>query len=229
MRKLTNPVERVRVSENFGLLDALLGGCFARFVEFHRQRGVTLSWWERPVHQANTASIRRRAREILAFITEHADWRAAIGVLRVLEDVMRRIVKNERWVTDADAFRAEWRNDRLAGLELLRAVVSTHPEPAIRFLTRTQLLREIGYEEDPVFREACRAVVTEIPDDLTLRMSRALLAQDYFEEGDDDELPEGSRAGKKPANDGRSRAMAFSRNSVAQIRLRRDARCIHGT
>ncbi len=191
-RKLTNPVERAQVSENFGLLDSLLGGCFTRFVEFRRQRGMTFSWWEQPVHQTNTAGIRQRAIAILASIIEQADWRAAIGVLRVLDDVMRPIVKQQRWVGDSDAFRGDWRGDRLAGLESLRAVVSRHPEPVIRYFARTQLLRLICYEEDPVFREACRATAAAIPDDLALRMSRALLAQGHFEEGDDDELPEGS-------------------------------------
>ena len=190
-RKFSIPAERGRVSENLGLLHALLGGCFARFVELHRQRGMTLSWWEERVPD-DAEKVRHRAREILAFIFEQGDWRAAIGVLRVLDDVMRRIVKQQRWVSDSDAFREDWRGDRLAGLELLRAVVSRHPEPVIRYFARTQLLRLICYEEDPVFREACRATVAAIPDDLALRMSRALLAQGHFEEGDDDELPEGS-------------------------------------
>lgn len=191
-RKLANPVERARVSENFGLLHSLLGGCFTRFVEFRRQRGMTFSWWEQPVHKANTAGIRERALEIIAFMIEQADWRAAIGVLRVLDDVMRRIVNSQRWVTDVDTFRADWRDERRAGLDLLNAVVRKHQEPAIRYLARTLLLRLISYEEDPVFRESCREAVTAIPDDLDLRMSRALLAQGYFEEGDDDDLPEGA-------------------------------------
>ena len=33
-RKLINPVERTEISENFGLLDALLGGCFERSSSF---------------------------------------------------------------------------------------------------------------------------------------------------------------------------------------------------
>lgn len=197
-RKLSIPVERARVSEDFGLLRTLIGGCFARFVEIHRLRGRTFSWREVPVHQTNTVGIRQRAIAILATIIEQADWRAAIGVLRVLDVVMRRIVKHQRWVSDADAFRAEWRGERLGGLELLRAVVGKHPEPVIRYFARTQLLQLIRYEEDPVFQDACRMTVAAIPDDLALRMSRALLSQGYFEEGHDAELP-GSSEGMKEA------------------------------
>ena len=74
------------------------------------------------MHKGPTANIRLRALDILAFISEHADWRAAIGVLRVLDEAMGRIPKNERRVNDVEAFRAEWHNDRLAGLELLRTL-----------------------------------------------------------------------------------------------------------
>jgi hypothetical protein len=198
-RKLTQPIERGLVSDNFGLLHSLLGGCFTRSIEFHRQRGMTISWWEQPVHKGNTAVIRQRAVQILAIITEQGDWRGAIGVLRVLDDVMQRIVKHQRWVGDVEAFRTDWRNDRLAGLELLRAVIRNYPEPAIRYFARAQLLRLTNYEEDPVFREECRAAVTAIPDDLALRMSRALLSDDYLEESDDDdEVLEGA-AGRAKA------------------------------
>ncbi len=153
---------------------------------------MTFSWGQRPVHRTRTADIRQRAREILSVIIEEADWQSAIGVLRVLDDAMRRVGKHERWTNDVEAARTEWRDERLAALNLLLNLIQKHSETAVRYLARTQLLRLISYEEDPEFRQTCRAAVATIPDDLELRMSRALLAQGYFEKGDDDELPEGS-------------------------------------
>ncbi len=187
-RKLADPAENALVSANLDLLPVLLSGCFTRFVEFHRRRGMTMSSWEQPVHQANTVPIRQQALTILSWLIERSDARTAAGVLRVLDHVMRRVVQRQRWVEDVDAFRSEWREERLAGLNLLRAIIGKHPEPFIRYLARTQLLGIIQYEEDIEFREACRATIAIIPDDLDLRMSRALLADAGLGEDDDDML-----------------------------------------
>lgn len=183
-QKLSIPTERALLSDNFGILRSVLAGCFVRHFEFYRQRGATFSWWEQAVPMECTARIRQRALKILTTIIEQADWRAAVGVLHVLNDSTRGVGKNQGSVDDANTLCAEWREERLAGLDLLRSVVSRHPKwAAIRYLVRTQLLHLVRYEEDAIFKDACRSAITEIPDDLALRMSRALLSQGYFDEG----------------------------------------------
>lgn len=172
--KLSTEEGLARASENFGLLKALAGGCFTRFIEFHRQRGSAFTWWQEPV-PADAGNVRRRALKILAHVIEKGDWRAGIGVLRVLDDVMRRIVEKERWVAEVDAFRIACRRERLAGLELWRTLVQKYPQPAVRFLARKQVQDRLRREEDSVFREAAQKCLAGFPEDLDSRMSRALL------------------------------------------------------
>ncbi len=172
--KLARPVGRQILTEDSGMLNAVLRGCFARFMEFRNWRGMTLSISKAAMPMAETAEIRRKALAILQSVVALRDWKTTIGVIRATHDLTWRIPNGECPPGKDEPFREQWREDRMAGLSLLRDIASGFPEAAIRYLVRVQLRSLCCYEEDLFFREACREVVAAIPDDLALRMTRAL-------------------------------------------------------
>ncbi len=170
-------------------LALMLGGAFARFVEFREQKGTSFSYWEQPVDLPATQTIRADARAILRQIIEHGSWKAALAALDVAQTAIRRIPKSQQWITDADAFRRRWRSERLAALDLFRTAIERHPEPALRYSVHLFLRRVASFEEDSKFQAACSALAASIPDDPALRFTRALLSEGTFESDDEDGLP----------------------------------------
>ena len=178
------------VAENRGMLRAMLAGCFARFVEFTEREGMKVGWWNRPVSRTNTAQVRQAALALLRHVIETGSWRAALAALDVAENAAHGIPKSQRWVESADAFRTEWRADRLAALALFALAIDRHPEPALRYAVRSFLLRDLAREEDVEFRQACLDLLKRIPTDFRLRLARGLISLG-FSETDEDEMPNG--------------------------------------
>lgn len=181
-RKLRLPGNLVPLEGKVPVLHTLLRPCFARFVGFQERDGRTLHWWEQPVSLDHTASIRGHALRIVKWVIQHGSWLAALDALSVAAEAIRRIAPMDiSKVKNPEEFRKLWRPERLKALAAYELAINAQNHVAIRFEVRATLLRDIFYEEDAEFANACRRILALIPDDLSLRTSIAILSHGNFD------------------------------------------------
>lgn len=170
------------IASHRSILSTLLEPCFARFVEFNEWQGRTARWWQLPVNLAVTAPIRARALTILNRVIDEDSWLMALDAVRAIERALHRVAGSEfSRVGDGEAFRAEWRPERLKALALLERVLQRHPLVMVQFAVRQLLLRDLAYEEDAEFAAAARRVVALVPDSFDLRLVTVINTQGSYE------------------------------------------------
>lgn len=164
------------------VLSTLLSPCFERHVEFVEWHGRNMKWWTQPVNLQRTARLRDRALKILRWVVENRSWVAAVQVVGALSHALKRVAPcDTSRVSDPEKFMEDWRPERLKALELLPEILDRHSQVPVRFAIRQWLLRDLAYEEDSVFAEASRKIISGIPEDLNLRLAIATLTEGHYE------------------------------------------------
>ena len=136
----------------------------------------------------NTARLRERVLAMCRTVLATRDAHLASQLIPILDkgcDIARLSYSG----SPPQEFINAWDIERLKSLAVLDDMVRDFADPLIHFQIRRTVMRDLRYgRETPVFREACRRVVTAIPESLDLRIVRTAFGNYYdeFERDTDD-------------------------------------------
>jgi hypothetical protein len=179
-RKLAEKDGIERIRRQPWILSALLKPCFGRVVEHRWQTGMTLHLAAVPVSVDRTKDVRRRA---LALIERFASSREPVfaqAALPALREALNPLYPRAGFEPTQET-RAAWRPERLAALEVARRVIAAPACPhALLLQLRRWLVDFCRYDRDEEFKRACGQLVEQMPDNLELRLARALTSWPGF-------------------------------------------------
>ena len=170
------------------LLSKFFDFMFATSIEENWTTGRTFHMRSLPLHISNTAPFRERILALCRKLLAQRNPHLAIQTIPVLEKgcgIARFHFGGEVPKDFADA----WDVERMKCLKVLEEMSLGFGEPLIQFRIRCTLMRDLRYgRENPAFRDACRDVLTSIPDTLDLRIARTAFGNCYeeFECGGDE-------------------------------------------
>ncbi len=191
--RLRDVHDEIKVRKN--VLSILLHPCFERFVEFREWHGRTFRWWKQPVDIERTRIVRDRALDVLRWVIENLDWQAALETVDLLTHAMHRCAPAEtKHFKKADHHMACWRPERFKALEVIESLLQKHPHIMVKHSVRKTLLRDLAYEDDSVFRQDVRNVLSKLDEDFELRLTTVVNSPGGWE-FDDDSSEEMSRDG----------------------------------
>jgi len=125
-----------------------------------RTDGRTFSIWTQPVPLEQTQALRDHALRIVEWVLNNGPWLATLGALSVLQEATRSVAPiDTSHVEDADAFRAEWKPERLKALAIYETALTKQPHVAVRYEIRHALRLALAFEKDTEFAKACRNVI----------------------------------------------------------------------
>ncbi len=175
-RLLRRPSARATLEARRHLLATLLGPIFARETKWTDWEGRTCHFRHRRLPPEFVRPWRARALALLRGLIEGDSLPIALAALSALEPALGRICGGMTDLEkDLDHLREVWRPDRLRALELLPLAMTRHPHAVMRHAVRRMLEQDLAYEEDSPFKEAARAVLRGVPDDLSLRLGTVLM------------------------------------------------------
>jgi hypothetical protein len=165
------------------LLGKFLTPLFATSVEENWSTGRQLHLRSHPLHLPNTASLRARVLAIYRKLLARGDAQLASQIIPVLNkgcDIARMGFGG----SPTEKFIEAWDIERLKSLAVFEEMAGNFTEPLLQFQVRRALQHYLRYGKGcPAFRDACRSVVTRIPDTLDLRIARTAFGNchDEFE------------------------------------------------
>lgn len=175
-RLVRRPSARATLETRRSVLATLLGPIFAREAEWTGWDGRVCHFRHRRLPPDFVRPWRERALALLRGLIGSDSLSLALAALNALKPALSRIAGG---MTDVDKdvghLREIWRPGRLRALELLPLAMVRHPQAIMRHAVRRMLEQDLAYEEDAPFKEAARAVLRGVPDDLDLRLGTALM------------------------------------------------------
>lgn len=172
--KLRDPTTMERLRRQPWILSALLKPFFGRAVDRRWSEGRTIYFSSLPVAVERTRPLRQRALAITETFLGMKDVRLCQAALPVVIEAVHPVYSTFGFEPSSKDQEA-WRPDRLAALKLIEKALATHREdPVLLLQLREVLSNRCEYDPDPVVREECRRVKSEMPDTFELRVARVL-------------------------------------------------------
>ncbi len=168
------------LKSNAPILRILLRSCFDRFVEFTQWEGSRVCWWEQPVNISNTQAIRDQTIKIINYVITKGSWPAVFHALSIIDYAVRGVPPSEAKRLNDNKTQRTWEKERAKALSLLNNVISLHNHVTIRYEVRRILIRNITYGENKVFANACSRLLSNIHEDIILRVTDILLSDKYL-------------------------------------------------
>jgi hypothetical protein len=149
---------------------------FATSVEENWNTGRTLHTRSHLLDLAKTTSLRDRILALRRRLLARGDAHLASQLIPVLAHACD-IARLGYGDSPPKEFNDKWTVERLKSLAVLEEMTRDFTEPFIQFQIRQSLMHYLHYGKgSPAFRDACRNVVSAIPDSLDLRIARTALS-----------------------------------------------------
>ena len=169
------PDVRSEIQTGKNVLSILLHPCFERFVKCNEWNGHTFAWWEQPIDINKTQMIRDRALDIVDWVIQNLDWKAALESLDILSHAMHRcapIEINHLKKKEINEYVAGWRPERIKALKLINSLLKKYPHHiVVKYSVRKTLLMDLAYEEDSKFAKEVEKVLGKMNENFELRLT----------------------------------------------------------
>ena len=169
------PNARSEIQTGKNVLNILLHPCFERFVKCNEWDGHTFGWWEQPIDINKTQMIRDRALDIVEWVIQNLDWKAALESLDILSHAIHRcapIEINHLMKKEINEYVAGWRPERIKALKLINSLLKKYPcHIEVKYSVRKTLLMDLAYEEDSEFAKEVKKVLGKLNEDFELRLT----------------------------------------------------------
>lgn len=172
-------IERIRRCPS--IPSTLLSPFFGRVVDNNWMTGNKFHLSSLPVKIDRTRPLRQRALAILERLVLSAEVGLVHAGIPILEKALSSTDARARLLPTAESCEP-WRSDRLEALELVRKLASASPSSHLVLLqVRRLLVQVIQSDPDAVFRDACDAILAQVPNPLEVRLARALTSWTHDE------------------------------------------------
>jgi hypothetical protein len=179
---LRRPKVILRLEGPAPVLRLFLEPCFARVVDSSYIEGRTIHFVEQHLYAPPTQPVRDRALSVLDGLIERGPVLAVLDVLSVLEVAVQRAgLAMKHRLENPEGYATLWRPERLKALDRYCKILEKYPEVVIRYEIRHTLKRAVIFEEDQVFAQECRQILSSIQDDLALRVAVAFTPDFAYE------------------------------------------------